>query len=170
MTLHCHRTCSDFVVWSHVAFLVAIVQNVYRNFHESNLFVIPAVIFSVLYHKHHERNRKIARVEMMFVVTLYLYGVAQLYFVHHPILFFTELLCAFTVLLFFAVSVHFKLSPKQYDHWHPWGMHIVPAFWAFLVSSYHGSILNIPYFSTVPNDMFVFSFAIENDYWHWQFY
>ena len=163
------RAWSDFVVWSHLAFGIAILQNVYRNFHESNFFVVPAVIMSVLYHKHHEKNRKIARVEMLFVINLYLYGIAQLYFVHHPILFFAELACAFVVLLFFFVSLNFKLSPRQYDQWHPWGMHIVPALWAFLVSCYHGSILGIPYVSTIPNDMFVFSFGIENEYWRQEF-
>lgn len=169
MILRLQRPCSDFVVWSHVAFLVAIVTNVRRNFHEGNLFIVPAVILSVLYHRYHERNRKLARVEMMFVTNLYIYGVAQLYFVHHPLLFFTELVCAFSVLLFFCISSYARLSPKQYDRWHPWTMHIVPAFWAFLVSSLHGSILSLPYFSTIPNDMFVFSFAIENDYWHWEY-
>lgn len=169
MTVLTFRTCSDFVMWSHVAFGVAIVQNVLRNFHECNLFVVPTVLVSLLYHRYYEVNRRVARMQMFCMATLYLYGLAQLYFVHHPLLFFSELACAFFSALFLYTSVHFKLSLKQYDEWNPLGMHIVPALWAFLVSCYHGSILSIPYISTIPNDMFVFSFGIENDYWHREF-
>lgn len=135
------RSWNDFVVSSHLAFVPAILVGLYRGVFEAVVLITVMVVLSVWYHREAEKNQFVASIELCSTCVLYMYGVAQCF--HAPGVFVLagELSCACITVLTY-ISCFFICENKDlYDCWHPVGLHLVPAAWAFLVALFHESLM-----------------------------
>jgi len=139
------REWYDKQVLSHIAFIPSIpVAIFYRQpcFIEPLLFIIPLLILSTMYHRHHEPiSTALSRIELVAACMLYLYGCAQL--LNSPS--FTSLILSFSCFLTTStvfVMTHPLVKKMDWDTWHYIGMHIVPGVWACVVALYNFPIIN----------------------------
>ena len=134
------RDWCDKQVISHLAFIPSIpIAIFYRqpSFPEPLFFIIPLLILSTLYHRHHEPiATPLSRTEMAAAFSLYFYGCAQLFYSPS----WTSLiLCS---MCFLVTSIVYILTNPlvnkiDWDIWHYIGMHIVPGVWASVVAFYN---------------------------------
>jgi hypothetical protein len=107
------------------------------SFPEPLLFIIPLLILSTLYHRHHEPiATPLSRTEMAAAFMLYFYGCAQLFYSPSWI---SLILCS---MCFLVTSIVYILTNPlvnkiDWDIWHYIGMHIVPGVWASVVAFYN---------------------------------
>ena len=136
------RDWTDKQVISHVAFVPSLVVALcVRHFYEPVLFVLPLLVLSTLYHRHHEPSGTLlSRTELCVAFILYFYGWVQL--INSPS--FTSFVlcgmcCAATSTIY--VLTNPVIKKIDWDTWHYVGMHIIPGMWALFVS-----IFNYPVF------------------------
>lgn len=128
------REWTDAQVLSHVAFIPSIVVIVLFRpyFFECLLFIVPLVVLSTLFHRHHEpAGSRLAQVELVAAFMLYFYGCAQLF---NSVSLFNLLVCSSCCVF---TSGTYILTNAKKIHWDPWhwvGMHAVPGVWALAVS------------------------------------
>lgn len=131
------RAWHDFVVYSHIAFVPAIVVGLVRGVYDAVFLTAVMVVLSVWYHREAEANVVVARVELCSTTTLFVYGIVQVAYCPTAALQAFELCCAAVVVGTYAACFWLVHSPERYDLWHPLGMHVVPAVWAFAVGRWH---------------------------------
>ena len=131
------RAWDDFVVASHVFFLPAQIAALARGVYDAFALTSAMLVLSVWYHRSHERNVAVARIELCSTSALFAYGMAQARVCPHAVLQFFELVCAALVLATYAACFRLVHSPAAYDRWHPLGLHVVPAAWALAVGLWH---------------------------------
>lgn len=131
------RQWGDFVVASHLFFVPALAVGLVRALWDMLALTSVMLVLSVWYHRTHEKNAAVARVELCATTSLFLYGLAQAYVCTSTALQLFELASAFTVLATYAACFHIVHTPEQYDLWHPLGLHVVPALWALAVAQWH---------------------------------
>ena len=131
------RPWNDFVVYSHLAFAPAIAVGLVRGVYDAVVLTTVMVVLSVWYHREAEANVVVARIELGSTTTLFVYGIVQAAHCPTAALQAFELWCAAVVLGTYAACFWLVHSPKQYNVWHPLGLHVVPALWALAVGLWH---------------------------------
>jgi len=144
--LHLHninakRKIYDFFIWSHI-FLGFTSYTAYINKNlELGFLMGITTILSTLYHYTYEKPSKLAKLEGLSAKLLFIYGACQTIikgvYLPLPIL-LTELALLFTTLTFFLIT---NIYPELYDKWHSFGLHVIPAIWAFIVAINHKPFL-----------------------------
>lgn len=137
------RAWCDKQVVSHLAFVPAIPVALFGRepaFVEPLFFVVPLLILSTLYHRHHEPVATLlSRTELAAAFGLYFYGCAQLF--HAPS--WTSF-AACGVCCVVTSSVYILTNPRvkklDWDAWHYVGMHLVPGAWALVVALCHAPL------------------------------
>ena len=139
------REWRDKQVVSHLAFLPALPIALFCRqppFLEPLVFVVPLLVLSTLYHRHHEpAGTLLSRTELFAAFSLYFYGCVQLY--HSPSrisLALSSICCAGTTLVY--VLTNPLVRKLDWDTWHYIGMHLVPGAWACVVA-----LCNLPVFT-----------------------
>ena len=140
------RDWSDKQVASHLAFVPSIyIALFYRrpSFVEPLFFILPLLVLSTLYHRHHEpRCTLLARMELVAAYALFVYGSTQLFFSPTPAnLVVCSMCCAVTSL----THVLCILGRLDWDRWHYVGMHLVPGVWAAIVALENKALTNSVY-------------------------
>lgn len=127
-------------MWSHVFFAPAIVAACARGVYDAVVLILVMVGLSVWYHREHEANATVARVELCSTTALFAYGVVQASVAPSAWLGMLEYACAAVVVATYAACFWLVEHPEAYDRWHPVGLHLVPAAWALLV----GGVARVP--------------------------
>jgi hypothetical protein len=135
------RAWDDFVVSSHLAFLPAVVVALVRGVYDAAALTSVMVFLSIWYHREAEKNQLVAKIELCSTCTLFAYGISQcLYAPGIPVL-TAEVVCAWITVWTYIAGFFMSEHKNLYDFWHPIGLHLVPALWAFLVASFHQRLL-----------------------------
>ena len=134
------REWCDKQVISHLAFIPAIpIAILYRqpSFLEPLFFIIPLLILSTLYHRHHEPiATPLSRTELAAAFGLYFYGCAQLFYSPSRISLVLSSIC-FLITSIVYILTNPLVKKIDWDTWHYIGMHIVPGVWASVVTLYN---------------------------------
>lgn len=96
------------------------------------------VVLSLIWHRNHERECGLAKVEHFFAHALFAYGVVQTWFAPTPDVFAIEMLCACGTLGTYAAT---SVRPELWETWHPIGLHVVPGLWSGLIAALHERLL-----------------------------
>jgi len=134
------RAWSDKQVMSHLAFLPPIgIALLCRQppFLEPLFFVVPLLVLSTLYHRHHEPvATPLSRTELAAAFSLYFYGCAQLYYSPSWASLLLSSVCGLITSLVYILT-NPLVSKIDWDTWHYIGMHLVPGVWASVVARYN---------------------------------
>ena len=138
------REWCDKQVISHLAFIPALPITIfYRQppFLEPLFFIIPLLILSTLYHRHHEPiATPLSRTELAAAFGPYFYGCAQLFYSPSRISLVLSSIC-FLITSTVYILTNPLVKKIDWDTWHYIGMHIVPGVWASVVAIYNFPIL-----------------------------
>ena len=133
------RSIFDVQIYTHIPFFYAIYLSYRNHLYDLFLLLIISIPLSIVYHVTYERPGILASIEGLSAKFLFLYGFIQLFFAKSIPLIITELAFLFlTVLVFISTNLW---KETLYDPWHCL-MHIVPAFWAAVVATYHAPIIH----------------------------
>lgn len=136
------RAWTDKQVASHAAFVPSILVAVLGRqpvFLEPLVFVVPLLVLSTLYHRHHEPHGTVlARTELAAAFALYFYGWRQLLASTSVA---SLLVCGACCMATSLTYVLTNLGRLDWDRWHYVGMHLVPGAWALCVSAWHAPVL-----------------------------
>ncbi len=135
------RDWDDFVVLSHLAFLPAVVVALVRRVYDAAALTSVMVFLSIWYHREAEKNQLIAKIELCSTCTLFVYGISQCFYAPGIPVLTAEVLCAWITVCTYIAGFFMSAHKHIYDFWHPIGLHLVPALWAFLVASFHQRLL-----------------------------
>ena len=135
------RDWDDFVVSSHLAFLPAVVVALVRRVYDAAALTSVMVFLSIWYHREAEKNQLIAKIELCSTCTLFVYGISQCFYAPGIPVLTAEVLCAWITVCTYIAGFFMSAHKHIYDFWHPIGLHLVPALWAFLVASFHPRLL-----------------------------
>ena len=139
---HKTRPWSDPQVYTHLALLPGIAVAMWRDPPLLELAILQSIVcvLSVAWHRSHERECGLAKVEHAFAHALFAYGALQTW--HSPSLavLCIHLACACVTL---AVYVATNLKRELWETWHPIGLHVVPGIWSFVIAWYHDPLVQL---------------------------
>ena len=100
------------------------------------------VCFSVAYHRVYEAPGAVAHCDGAAAKALFVYGTAQTLLNCPSVfgLFEAEMTCGVATTSIFLVTNIRKHDTKQYDRWHPLGLHMMPGIWSYLVATNHSAL------------------------------
>jgi len=138
------REWRDKQVISHLAFLPALPIALFCRqppFLEPLVFIMPLLVLSTLYHRHHEpAGTLLSRIELVAAFSLYFYGCAQLYYSPSQISLVLGSICWLGTSLVYILT-NPLVRNLDWDTWHYIGMHLVPGVWASVVARYNFPVL-----------------------------
>ena len=133
------RPWSDPQVYTHLALLPGIAVALLRDPPLLELVALQSIVcvLSVVWHRNHEHECGLAKVEHAFAHALFVYGVIQTWYSPTVTILCLNLACACVTLTVYVVT---NLKCELWETWHPIGLHVVPGIWSFIIAWYHMSL------------------------------
>jgi hypothetical protein len=129
-------------MFSHLALVPGILIAVSRLPPLLELVVLQTivVVLSLIWHRNHERECGLAKVEHLFAHALFVYGLVQTWFAPTIWVFAIDALCACVTL---GTYVATSASPELWEVWHPIGLHVFPGLWSISIATFNDSLLEM---------------------------
>ena len=136
------RAWSDPQVYTHLALLPGIAVALFRDPPLLELVILQSIVcvLSVVWHRSHERECRLAKIEHAFAHALFAYGAVQTWYSPSLAVLCIHLVCACVTLAVYVVT---NLKRELWETWHPIGLHIVPGIWSFVIAWYHDALLEL---------------------------
>jgi hypothetical protein len=136
------RPWSDPQVSTHLALLPGIAVALVRDPPMLELAMLQSIVcvLSIIWHRSHERECGLAKVEHAFAHALFVYGAVQTWYSPSAAILCMHLLCACVTL---SVYVATNRRPDLWETWHPVGLHVVPGLWSLVIACYHRSLFDV---------------------------
>jgi hypothetical protein len=127
-------------VWTHLALVPGIFIAASRVPMMLELVILQSivVVLSLIWHRNHERECGLAKMEHFFAHALFAYGVVQTWFAPTSVAFAVDAACACLTLGTYAATYS---SPELWATWHPIGLHVVPGLWSASIAAFNESLL-----------------------------
>jgi hypothetical protein len=136
------RAWSDPQMYTHVAFLPALWVALCRDPPMFDLVMLQGSVFllSLWWHRNHEHECGLAKIEHAFAHALFVYGWIQM--LNSPGIWTlcANVACAAATLTVYVVTNNNK---QLWETWHPIGLHVVPGLWSTIIASYHDSLFDL---------------------------
>lgn len=126
-------------MWTHVFLVPGILIAGSRVPALLELVVLQSTVLalSLMWHRTHERECGLAKVEHLFAHALFAYGVVQTCFAPTAWTLGVDVVCACVTVGTYAVTS----NPALWEVWHPIGLHVVPGLWSVSIASFNESLL-----------------------------
>lgn len=136
------RAWSDPQVYTHLALLPGIAVALFRDPPLLELVLLQSIVcvLSVVWHRSHERESRLAKIEHTFAQALFAYGAVQTWYSPSLAVLGIHLACACVTLAVYVVT---NLQRELWETWHPVGLHIVPGIWSLVIAWYHDALLEL---------------------------
>lgn len=137
---HGKRSWRDPQISTHLAFLPGILIALCKEPPLLDLVLLQSImcVLSVIWHRNHEHECGLAKIEHAFAHALFVYGIVQTLYSPDVWILVMNLTCANATLgLYVVTNVHSKL----WETWHPIGLHVIPGIWSAVIAWYHQSLL-----------------------------
>lgn len=131
------RSAFDPQIWTHLFLFVASIAAAVNGLYDMCTLLSLTTPLSALYHFEFEKPGIVAKVEGLLAKSMFVYGLAQMFYAPTATLLVCELLFLAATL---GVFIGTNLCKQYYDPWHCL-MHVVPAFWAMLIACHHGPLI-----------------------------
>jgi hypothetical protein len=138
-TSHRTRAWSDPQMYTHLALLPGVWIALQRDPPMLEMVVLQSIVcvLSLWYHRNHEHERRMAKVEHVFAHALFVYGWIQTLRSPGIWIFIANLACACVTLTVYVMT---NANKKLWETWHPIGLHVVPGLWSGIIASYHTAL------------------------------
>ena len=134
------RAWNDFHLTSHCALVPGIVCASRPNgLPELAVLQTAVLLLSLAYHRNYERPGLLSMLEGTSAKLLFLYGTMQTARSPSSIVLLANCTLALATLGFFLLTNLDKV--RFYDHFHPFGLHIVPGLWSLVVATSNDSLI-----------------------------
>ena len=136
------RAWSDPQMYTHVAFLPALWVALCRDPPMFDLVMLQGSVFllSLWWHRNHEHECGLAKIEHAFAHALFVYGWIQMLRSPGFWIFLANMACACVTLGVYVITNERK---ELWERWHPIGLHVVPGIWSTIIAYFHGSLLDL---------------------------
>lgn len=133
------RPWSDPQVYTHLALLPGVAVALFRDPPLLELVLLQSImcVLSVVWHRSHERECGLAKVEHAFAHALFAYGALQTWLSPSVTVLCLNLACACVTVTVYVVT---NLKRELWEIWHPVGLHVVPGIWSLIIAWYHMSL------------------------------
>ena len=139
---HGKRAWRDPQVYTHLALLPGILIALCREPPLLELVLLQSIVcvLSVIWHRNHEHECALAKIEHAFAHALFVYGALQTLYSPSVSILCMNLACACVTL---TVYVATNRRRELWEKWHPLGLHVVPGIWSLVIAWYHDSLLDL---------------------------
>ena len=139
---HTKRAWSDPQMYTHLALLPGIAVALCREPPMVELVVLQGIVcvLSLIWHRNHEHECGLAKVEHAFAHALFVYGVVQTWYSPGAWVLLMNCTCACATLAAYVIT---NARKELWETWHPIGLHVVPGIWSTVIAYFHGNLLDL---------------------------